>query len=76
LRIYYASQRPDLDESVILDVLQNRYKGKGDARQLIQKGVYANDRQVREKHVYHGIDKMNPRTEIEIEPLIQQGSLI
>jgi hypothetical protein len=76
MRIYYASERPDLDESVILDVLQNRYKGKGDSRQLIQRGVYANDRQVREKHVFHGIDRANPRTEIEIEPLVQQGSLI
>ena len=48
LRIWYASERPDLDESVVLDVLQDRYSGKGDARQLVQRGVYRNDRQVRE----------------------------
>lgn len=72
LRIYYASQRPDLDEQVILDVLQNRWKNQGDGkpRELVQRGVYANDRQVREKHVYHAIDKANPRTEILIEPLV------
>lgn len=69
LRIFYATQRPDLDESVILDVLQNRWKGKAPNRELVQRGVYANDRQVREKHVFHAIDRENPRTEILIEAL-------
>lgn len=65
LRIFYASQRPDLDESVILDVLQaKRVRGSEDFERL---GVYVNDRQVREKHVYHAIDKTNPRAEIEVE---------
>ena len=54
ITIYYASQRPDLDESLILDLLQGR--------------VYANDRQVRERHVYHRIDRTNPRCEITISP--------
>lgn len=72
LRIWYASERPDLDESVILDVLQDRFKGKGDARQLVQCGVYRNDRQVREKHVFHGIDRRNPRCDVLIEPLQAQ----
>lgn len=72
LRIFYATERPDLDESVVLDVLQNRYTGKGEARQVIQKGVYLNDRQVREKHVFHAIDRRNPRTEVEIEELEPQ----
>ena len=71
-KIFYASERPDLDESVILDILQNQYKGKGEGRQLIQKGVYQNDRQVREKHIYHGIDKRNPRAVIVVEPLQMQ----
>lgn len=72
IRIFYASERPDLDESVVLDVLQDRYRGKGEHRQLDQKGVYRNDRQVREKHIYHGIDRVNPRAEIEVEPLVAQ----
>jgi Holliday junction resolvase RusA-like endonuclease len=55
LRIFYATQRPDLDESLILDLMQGK--------------VYENDRQVREKHVYHGIDKANPRTEVRIESI-------
>ena len=53
IRIWYALRRPDLDESLILDLLQ---------------GVaYANDRQVKEKHIYWmGVDKDNPRCEIEV----------
>ena len=65
MHIYYATRRPDLDESIILDVLQAKYK-KGE---LIRKGVYLNDRQVKEKHIFHGIDKQNPRAEIEITTL-------
>ena len=53
MKIWYASRRPDLDESLILDLLQ---------------GVaYTNDRQVREKHIYWGLDRDNPRTEILVE---------
>jgi len=55
MRIYYASRRPDLDESLILDLLQ---------------GVtYINDRQVKEKHIYWGLDKENPRAEIEVKKM-------
>lgn len=74
LRIWYASERPDLDESLVLDILQDRWaRPKGqDKRVLIQAGVYRNDRQVREKHVIHGIDKRNPRTEVTVEPLHAQ----
>jgi hypothetical protein len=55
LHIYYASRRPDLDESLILDLLQGR--------------VYANDRQVKERHCYWGLDPENPRTEMIIEQI-------
>jgi Holliday junction resolvase RusA-like endonuclease len=53
MTIYYASRRPDLDESVILDCMQEL--------------IYENDRQVKEKHVYWGLDKDNPRAEIKVE---------
>lgn len=71
LRIFYASQRPDLDESLILDILQDRYTRLKDTKErvLVQAGVYQNDRQVREKHIYWGLDKRNPRTEVEIRLL-------
>ena len=55
LTIYYASRRPDLDESVVLDCLQGI--------------AYTNDRQIKEKHVYHDLDKKNPRTKIKIGKL-------
>jgi Holliday junction resolvase RusA-like endonuclease len=54
IHIYYASQRPDLDESLILDLLQGK--------------LYKNDRQVRERHTYHFVDRDNPRVEIWIRP--------
>lgn len=83
LRMFYASERPDLDESIVLDVLQDRWvraklpNGEKGERILGQAGVYRNDRQVREKHVFHGIDKRNPRCEVLIEPLqAQQDSLM
>lgn len=72
LRMYYASERPDLDESIVLDVLQDRYSGKRDARRLVQHGVYCNDRQVREKHVFHAIDRARPRVEVEVEAMQAQ----
>jgi Holliday junction resolvase RusA-like endonuclease len=52
LTIYYASRRPDLDESVILDCMQGF--------------IYRNDRQVKVKHVYWGLDRDNPRAEISV----------
>lgn len=76
MRIFYASARPDLDASVILDCLQDRYSGKGEARELVQRGVYRNDRQVREQHLFHAIDRANPRAEIEVEALEPQQESI
>lgn len=74
LRMFYPSNLQDMDESLVLDVLQPVYSGKGKERTLVTKGVYLNDRQVRERHVYHFIDKANPRVEIEIEPMQPQQS--
>jgi len=74
LRLYYMTEQPDLDESIVLDVLADRWsKGKGADRKLVQAGVYGNDRQVREKHVYHDIDKRNPRAEIVVESMAAQS---
>ena len=53
MKIYYASRRPDLDESLILDLMQGL--------------IYTNDRQVKEKHIYWGLDPEKPRTEIIVE---------
>jgi len=74
LRIWYASELSDLDESLILDVLQDRWMRDKHTKErvLVQAGVYRNDRQVRERHVYHGIDRANPRAEIIVEPMQAQ----
>lgn len=56
ITIHYASRRPDLDESLILDCMEGL--------------VYKNDRQVKEKHIYWGgVDKENPRAEISVRHL-------
>ena len=39
--IYYSSRRPDLDESLILDLMQGV--------------IYKNDRQVKQKNIYWGL---------------------
>ena len=45
----------DLDESLILDAMEGF--------------IYKNDRQVKEKHIYWGLDKDNPRAEIEVSKI-------
>jgi Holliday junction resolvase RusA-like endonuclease len=53
--VYYATRRPDLDASLILDALEGI--------------AYRNDRQVREMHLYHHLDRENPRAEITLEEM-------
>ena len=53
--VYYASRRPDLDVSLILDALQGI--------------AYENDRQVKEMHLYHHLDRDNPRAVISLEEI-------
>ncbi len=74
IRIWYASERPDLDESIILDCLQDRFHrlSAKSPRVLLQAGVIRNDRQVREKHIFHAIDHANPRAEITVTALTPQ----
>lgn len=56
ITIYYASRRPDLDESIILDELQGR--------------AYRNDRQVKKKIItWGGVDKEEPRAIIHVRNL-------
>ena len=52
IEIYYASRRPDLDESLILDAMENR--------------IYKNDRQVKEKHIYWNLSRDDPHIKIKI----------
>lgn len=56
-RVYYPDERRDLDVELLWDALQGV--------------VYHNDRQVREKHVWHFIDKRRPRVEVLIKEITQ-----
>lgn len=51
-KIFYASRRPDLDESLILDAMQGM--------------IYENDRQVKRRISEWGLDRDNPRTFIRV----------
>lgn len=53
--IYYSTRRPDLDESLILDILQGC--------------IYENDRQVKQKKIYWQLDRENPRSIIRVYEL-------
>jgi Holliday junction resolvase RusA-like endonuclease len=75
MNIYYASNLPDLDESIVLDVLQAKFTGVGKKRKLVRTGVYLNDRQVTEKHIFKHIDKANPRVEIAVAPVATQQEI-
>ena len=61
MTVFYASRRPDLDESVILDCMQGF--------------IYKNDRQVKRKVVTWGLDKENPRSEITVR-LMEQSEVV
>lgn len=52
-RVYYDSRRPDLDISLLQDILERA-------------GVYKNDRQIVELHLYKGLDQKDPRVEVEV----------
>jgi Holliday junction resolvase RusA-like endonuclease len=54
--IYYASRRPDLDPSLLMDALEHAK-------------VYKNDRQIVEQHLYKKLDPGNPRVELLLEEL-------
>ena len=61
MTVFYASRRPDLDESVILDCMQGF--------------IYKNDRQVKRKIITWGLDKKNPRSEITVRLMGQSEAV-
>ena len=62
MKIYYKTRRPDLDESLILDLLQGK--------------VLKNDRSIKTKYVEHGLDKNDPRTVLVISTLDNKDLVI
>lgn len=55
MKIFYKTLRPDLDESLVLDLMQGR--------------IYKNDRSIKLKYIEHGLDRESPSTLIVVAPL-------
>ena len=62
MKIYYKSRRPDLDESLILDLLQGK--------------AYKNDRCVKLRYTEWGLDREYPRTYIVLGALDKIDEII
>ena len=62
LKIYYKSKRPDLDESLILDLIQGK--------------VYKNDRSIKLKYVEWGLDREFPRILVVVGPVERKEEII
>jgi hypothetical protein len=56
LHIYYQSHRSDLSDELFCDLLQ-------------KSSIIPNDRYITIKHLYHHIDRINPRVEVELESI-------
>jgi len=54
--VWYENKRPDLDISLLQDILEKA-------------GVYKNDRLVHEIHAFKYFDKDNPRVLVRVHPL-------
>ena len=57
---------PPLDD---VDATDSDKRSEWGERDLLQDIAYKNDRQVKEKHIYHHLDKENPRCEIVVEKI-------
>lgn len=55
-KIYYKDRRPDLDDSLLCDILQAA-------------GVIENDRMIFHKELHKDFDKDNPRVEVRLETM-------
>jgi len=62
IKIYYGSRRPDLDASLLLDLLQDC--------------VYTNDRLVKGQYLEWGLDRDNPRSLIVVATLAKKDSAL
>jgi|TARA_R110000796_G_C14425112_1_gene420415 Holliday junction resolvase RusA-like endonuclease len=55
VKVFYKTKRPDLDETLVLDLLQGK--------------AYKNDRQVKARLALWGLDRSNPRVHIFVAPI-------
>lgn len=62
IKILYKTRRPDLDESLILDLLQGK--------------IYKNDRCIKLKYIEWGLDRESPRCLIVVAPIEKKEEAI
>ena len=62
MKIFYKTRRPDLDESLILDLMEGK--------------IYKNDRSIKLKYIEHGLDRECPRCLIVVAPLEKKEEAI
>jgi len=63
VKMYYKTKLSDLDVSLVQDILQRDVDKQYGI--VLFKGLYLNDRQIFELHLYKYHDKENPRVEIK-----------
>jgi len=67
--LIYASDQPDLDDTIVCDVLQTEFIGPAKNGLVKRPGVIINDRQIVEKHLYKSIVAEHPRAIIQVDEL-------
>lgn len=64
--VYYSSLRPDLDCTLLQDLLQDKRGRNGEPVGI---GAIVDDRQIKEHHWYHHLDRKRPRVEFTLEEM-------
>lgn len=67
--LVYTSDLPDLDDTIVCDVLQTEFIGPSKNGVVKRPGVIINDRQIVEKHLYKAIVAEHPRAIIQVDEL-------
>ena len=68
--VFYSSKKPDLDVSLLMDVMQRQIDRK--TKIVLFRGVYKNDRQVAICNAKKFIDRKNPRVVVRITELTKE----
>lgn len=77
VRVWYRSRRPDLDITLIKDLLQGQARRFGGKRVVTFPGfAYFNDRQVKAEFALHSLDKNWPRSHIVVAPLADAEEVV
>lgn len=73
VRVFYASPDVHMSGAYVSSRLQPRYSHLMGKRVLEDAGVFLSPHQVKEEHIFHRVDKANPRAEIEVVQLVPEA---